>query len=104
MGALVGAVLGAVADGQGIHTGGLDELDGIQGIGIRGGLGKHVVLHPRQNPQLSFYSNAPLMGQLHHFPGQGNVLFKRQAGAVDHHGGVAPVHGGDAGIDGLTVV
>ena len=44
------------------------------------------------------------MGVLHHLPGQLNVLLQGQGGAVDHHGGVAPLNGGGAGIEVLAVV
>ena len=44
------------------------------------------------------------MGQLDHFPGQGDVILEGQAGAVDHNGGIASVHGGDAGFHGFAVV
>lgn len=63
-----------------------------------------MILHACQYAQLAFDRYAPGMGQLDHFPGQGDVILEGQAGAVDHNGGIASVHGGDAGFHGFAVV
>ena len=102
--ALVGPVLGAVGDGQGVHPGLLDKFHGIQGVGVGGGGGEDVVLLAAQHPQLALHADAPGVGVLHHLPGQLDVLLQGQGGAVDHDGGIAAVNGGHAGVEVLAVV
>ena len=102
--ALAGAVHGAVADGQGVHPGLLEELDGGQGVGVGGVGGEHVVLHAGQHAQLALHGHATGVGVLDHLAGQLHVLVKGQGGAVDHDGGVAPLDGGHAGVEVLAVV
>ena len=102
--ALVGPVLGAVGDGQGVHPGLLDEFYRVQGIGVGGGCGEDVVLLAAQHTQLALHADAAGVGVLDHFPGQLDVLLQGQGGAVDHHGGVAAVNGGHAGVKVLAVV
>ena len=63
-----------------------------------------MILHTGEDPQLTFYGNAPRMRQLDNLSGQGNVVLERQAGAVDHDGGVTAIHSRDTGINGLAVI
>ena len=81
-----------------------EELTDLHGVGIGGGIGEHVVLHPRQYAQLPLHADAPGVGVLHHLPGELHVLVKRQGRSVDHDGGVAPRDGGHTGVHVFAVV
>ena len=63
-----------------------------------------MVFHTCKNAQLTFYGDTTRMGKLYHFTGQGNVVFKGQAGTIDHNGGVAAIHSRNAGINVLAVI
>ena len=102
--ALVGAVHGAVADGQRVHLGLLDELHRVQRVGVGGTGAEHMVLHTGQHAQLSLHRNAPLVGVFYHLAGELDVLFKGQGRAVDHHAGVAAGNGCLAGVEVPAVV
>ena len=102
--ALAGAVHGAVADGQGVHPGLLEELNGGEGVGVGGVGGKDVVLHAGQHAQLALHGHAAGVGVLDHLAGELHILLKGEGGAVDHHGGVPPLDGGHAGVEVLAVI
>ena len=102
--ALVRAVLRAVGNREGIHAGLFDEGHGVQRIGVGAGLGKDVVLLPAEDAQLALDADAERVSVFDDLARELYVLLQRQGGAVDHHGGVAAVDGGDAAFDVLAVV
>ena len=99
--ALVGAVAGAVADGQRVAAGLFEEVDGLQGVGVGGSGTENVILHTGQHAQLALDGDAEGMCILDDLAGQLHVVLVGQAGTVDHHGGVAA---GDAGFDALKAL
>ena len=102
--ALVRAVAGAVADGQRVAAGLLEEIDRLHRVGVGARRGEHVILHARQHAQLALDAHAVGMRQLDDLAGQFNVLLVGQAAAVDHHGGVAAVDAGLDALDALAVI
>ena len=102
--ALVGAVLGAVADGQRVHAGLLDELHGVQRVGVGAGLGEDVILLAAEHAQLALDADAERVSVLDDLAGQLYVLLQGQGRAVYHDGGVAAVDGRDAAVEVLAVV
>ena len=94
--ALVGAVAGAVADGQRVAAGLFEKVHRLHGVGVGGGGAEHMVLHAGQHAQLALDGDAVGMGVLDHLAGQLHVVLIGQAAAVDHDAGVAAR---DAGLD-----
>ena len=71
-------MLGAVADGQGVDAGLLDEFDGVQRVGVGAGLGKDVVLLAAEHAQLALDADAERVRVFDHLAGQLYVLLQGQ--------------------------
>ena len=98
------AVLGAVADGEGVDAGLLDELDGVEGVRVGAGLGEDVILLAAQDAELALDADAERVRVFDDLAGELYVLLEREGGAVYHDGGVAAVNRGDAAVEVAAVV
>ncbi|MPM74099.1 hypothetical protein SDC9_121084 [bioreactor metagenome] len=86
--ALAGPVHCAVADCKAVHPRFLNELYRAQGVRISAFIAENMVFHTRQHPKFSLYGDPALMRVFDDLTGQFNILFKRQAAAIDHNTGV----------------
>src|SRR5699024_11149308 len=85
--ALVGAVLGAVADGQRVDAGLFYEGRRVERIGVGAGLGEDVILLAAEHAQLALDADAQGVSVLDDLAGQLYVLLQGQGRAVYHDGG-----------------
>ena len=87
------AMLGADADREAVHARAADKLLRFVGIGLRAfrPFDDEVALFADQLAEFAFHADAEGMRIFHNPLGQRDVLFKRQRGAVDHHGRVSRV-------------
>ena len=101
----VHAVSGAHADGERGATGALDELLGLDRVGVGGlALDLDVVLLAADLAELGLDRNAHGGTGVGNELGEGDVVLEGLVGAVDHDGGVAGAEGLHAAIVAVAVI
>ena len=107
---LVGAVAVADGDGQGVHAGLLDELDGLFRVGVGPALGVAaaffavVVLGADEHAEFTFNHAVVLVGVLDDLGADLDVLLERIVRGVDHHAGEALVDALLAQLEAVAVI
>ena len=95
---------GADGYGQRVATAALHELHGLIRVGIHAVFGRNVFLHARQLSQFGFNPHSALVRVIRHPTSDGDIFFKGQVRAVDHHGRKAAVDAGLAQIKVRSVI
>ena len=97
---------GADGDGEGIAAGSGYEFLDLFGTGIGGVFGGYLdfILNAGERAELRFNDHAVVVRIGDDLPGQGDILFKRLGGGVDHDGGEAAVNAAFAQLKAVAVV
>ena len=107
---LVGTVAVADGNGQRVHAGQLDELNGFIGVGVSPALGVAtalftvVVLSADEHAEFALDHAIMLVGVLNDLSADLNILFERIMRGVDHHAGETLVDALLAQFEAVTVI
>ena len=103
---LVGAVAGADGDSQGVTAGAGREFNHFFRMRVHClvGIDGNLIFHAGESTEFSFDHDTMIMCVLNDLTGEGDILFERLGGSVDHDRGETAVDAALAQFKGVTMI
>ena len=101
---LVCAVAGTDGDCEGVASGAGCEVNYFLGTGVVGFLCGNLIFDTCENAELGLYGNVILVCIVNNLLCEGDVLFVRKGGSINHDGAEAHIHAALAKLEAVAVV